>query len=40
MCVKTYIGSECSLTDNAVENEQDACPDYINEEEQNITLSE
>lgn len=33
LCVHTYLGSECSLTDNRVDNDQDGCIDHIPEEE-------
>lgn len=32
LCLHTYLGCECSLTDNAVDFEQDGCIDYIAEE--------
>lgn len=32
LCLHTYLGGECSLTDNAVDYEQDGCIDYIAEE--------
>lgn len=33
LCIRTYLGCECSLTDNAVEYGQDACIDFITEED-------
>ena len=33
LCVHTYVGGECSLTDNSVEYAQDGCIDYIPEDE-------
>lgn len=32
LCIHTYMGSECSLTDNAVDDAQDGCIDYIPED--------
>ena len=32
LCVHTYLGSECGLTDNAVSDCQPACIDYIPED--------
>ena len=32
LCVHTYLGCECSLSDNPVEYEQDSCIDYIAED--------
>lgn len=32
LCIHTYMGSECSLTDNAVDDVQDGCIDYIPED--------
>ena len=32
LCTHTYMGSECSLTDNAVDDAQDGCIDYIPED--------
>lgn len=32
LCVHTYRGCECSLTDNTVDYNQEACIDYINDE--------
>lgn len=34
LCIHTHTGGECQLTDNAVEDEQDACIDYIATEEE------
>ena len=31
LCVKTYLGCECGLTDNSVEETQAACIDFIND---------
>lgn len=31
LCVHTYLGCECTLTDNTVDDEQDACADYLSE---------
>lgn len=31
LCVKTYLGCECGLTDNDVEEMQAACIDHIPE---------
>lgn len=30
LCIKTYAGCECRLTDNQVDESQTACIDYIN----------
>lgn len=32
LCVHTYLGSECGLTDNPVDDNQAACIDYIPED--------
>jgi site-specific DNA-cytosine methylase len=32
LCIHTYMGSEYSLTDNAVDDAQDSCTDYIPED--------
>lgn len=32
LCIHTYMGSECSLTDNHVDDEQDGCIDHIAED--------
>lgn len=32
LCLHTYLGGECQLTDNTVDYEQDGCIDYISEE--------
>lgn len=32
LCIHTYMGSECGLTDNAVDDAQDSCIDYIPED--------
>ena len=32
LCIHTYMGSECSLTDNAVDDAQDGCIDYTPED--------
>ena len=32
LCLATYLGCECSLTDNPVQATQEACIDYISEE--------
>lgn len=32
LCIHTYMGCECSLTDNAVDDAQDSCIDYIPED--------
>lgn len=32
LCVHTYLGCECNLSDNPVEYEQDGCIDYIAED--------
>lgn len=32
LCIHTNLGSECSLTDNAVDDAQDGCIDYIPED--------
>lgn len=32
LCIHTYMGSECSLTDKAVDDAQDGCIDYIPED--------
>ena len=32
LCIHTYMGSECSLTDNAVDDAQDGYIDYIPED--------
>lgn len=32
LCIHTYVGSECGLTDNAVDDNQAACVDYIPED--------
>ena len=29
LCVHTYLGSECGLTDNPVDDNQTVCIDYI-----------
>lgn len=33
LCVHTYVGGECSLTDNSVDYAQDGCIDYIPEDD-------
>lgn len=33
LCIHTYMGSECQLTDNPVDDAQDGCIDYIPEDE-------
>lgn len=33
LCIHTYMGSECQLTDNPVDDAQDSCIDYIPEDE-------
>lgn len=33
LCVHTYVGGECSLTDNSVDYAQDGCLDYIPEDD-------
>lgn len=33
LCLHTYLGCECCLTDNSVEYAQDACQDYIEDKE-------
>lgn len=33
LCVHTYVGGECSLTDNFVDYAQDGCIDYIPEDD-------
>lgn len=32
LCIHTYTGSECGLTDSPVDDAQDGCIDYIAEE--------
>lgn len=32
LCIHTNLDSECSLTDNAVDDAQDGCIDYIPED--------
>lgn len=32
LCIHTYMGSECQLTDNPVDDAQDGCIDYIPED--------
>lgn len=32
LCVHTYLGSECGLNDNPVDDNQAACIDYIPED--------
>ena len=32
LCIHTYMGSKCNLTDNAVDDAQDGCIDYIPED--------
>lgn len=32
LCLHTYLGGECRLTDNPVDYEQDGCIDYITED--------
>lgn len=32
LCISTYLGYECGLTDNSVEYTQEACRDYIEQE--------
>lgn len=33
LCIHTYMGSECQLTDNPVDDAQEGCIDYISEDE-------
>lgn len=32
LCLHTYLGGECSITDNSVEYTQPACIDFINDD--------
>lgn len=32
LCIHTYLGCECGLTDNLVDYEQDGCIDHIAED--------
>ena len=33
LCLHTYLGCECSLIDNPVDYKQEACIDYISDED-------